>query len=62
MEERERQEQTTGENADAEKRPARYSLYDKAKLKIPLKVMDRIIYGLVALLIIAIIVGMIIGN
>lgn len=62
MDERERQEQTNGEKADAERRPARYSLYDRAKLKIPLHVMDKIIYGLVALLAIAVIVGMIIGN
>jgi hypothetical protein len=37
------------------KRPARYRLYDK--IKIPLKTMDVIIYVIAALLILAIIAG-----
>jgi hypothetical protein len=40
--------------------PRRYGLY--SKIKIPLRTMNYIIGGLVALLIIALIVGMVIGN
>lgn len=38
-------------------RPARYKLYDKLKLRVSLKAMDILIYAVVALIVIALIAG-----
>lgn len=41
-------------------RPARYTFYDKLKLRLSLRAMDIIIYVVIALIVVALVVGVLV--
>ena len=49
-------------DAGEARRPARYKLYDRIGMKVSLQTMNLIVYGIIGLLVLALVVGIIIGN